>query len=373
MNAECSVEAAPNGASVRTWPEQEFLAVTGQSALPVFVRGLGLASALGLDLPGALAALRSATTVPVMTDAVPGFPWPMYALADWSPDDWLGSARHIVGEVAAQCVPATRAAREGILLIASSSHDIGWREQTLDFSDDIQMFADRVGRWLDWCGPVLTVSTACTSSTNALRSASAWLRAGQARSALVLGIELPNRFTLAGFGALQMLALPEAPHTGLVLGQAVAAVYLEAGERAGEQARWRLLGGANIVNGRETAAPDPQLVCAVCRQALRSSGISAEQVDLVKPHFAAGTCGDETEASAMRTVFSCRPGGLPPMLSFKHRIGHTLGAAGAAELALLINSVDAGLTGVMPAPRYALLCSLGFGGGYAALVLERRL
>jgi len=333
---------------------------------PVFIRGLGLASALGPDLPCALAALRAPATTPVMVEAAPGFSWPVYALADWPPGDWLAAARRTVGGVVAQCGPLPPAAREGILLVASSSQDIGWRERTLDFSSDIHTFADTLARWLDWRGPVLTVSTACTSSTNALHSASAWLRTGQARSALVLGVELPNRLTLAGFGALQMLARPEAPDQGMMLGQAVAAVYLEAG---GEPARWRLAGSANVVNGREAVTPEPQTVRAMCEQALRASGIGAEQIDLFKPHLPASTPQGDAELGAARAVFAHRPGGVPPMQYFKHRIGHTLGAAGAAEMALLIASVDAELNAA--APRYALLHALGFGGGHAALVLER--
>ena len=344
----------------------EMPALTG---LPVFIRGLGLASALGPDLPTALTALRAQAAAPVMMQAAPGFSWPVYALADWSPDDWLGCARRTVCDVVAQCGPMPPAAREGILLVASSSQDIGWCEQTLDFSGGIQAFADTVTRWLDWRGPALTVSTACTSSTNALRSASAWLGAGLARSALVLGVELPNRLTLAGFGALQMLARPETPDQGMMLGQAVAAVYLEAG---GEPARWRLAGGANLVNGREAAAPDPDAVRAMCEQALHAGGIGAEQVDLFKPHLPAGTPQGDAEMGVARAVFAHRPGGVPPMLFFKHRIGHALGAAGAAEMALLIASVDAGLVQRCQAPRHALLHSLGFGGGHAALVLERR-
>jgi 3-oxoacyl-[acyl-carrier-protein] synthase-1 len=80
---------------------------------------------------------------------------------------------------------------------------------------------------------------------------------------------------------------------------------------------------------------------------------------------------------------------LPALASLKAAIGHTLGAAGAAEVALLTACLE---TGIWPtfdyaqdaslnapladrAPqhvRYVLASILGFGGGHAAIVLEDR-
>jgi 3-oxoacyl-(acyl-carrier-protein) synthase len=86
---------------------------------------------------------------------------------------------------------------------------------------------------------------------------------------------------------------------------------------------------------------------------------------------------------ALKQVFAA----LPPLLPLKDWIGHTLGASGAAELALLIACLEngawpvsshaldpaLGVTRTCQAPgsiRYVLMNAIGFGGGHAALVLE---
>jgi 3-oxoacyl-[acyl-carrier-protein] synthase-1 len=146
-----------------------------------------------------------------------------------------------------------------------------------------------------------------------------------------------------------------------------------------------MAGGANVVNGQDPAGVVPGAVVAMCRQALASSALEPHDIALIKPQAAGSTVNDATEARALRQVFDP----LPALLSLKTAIGHTLGAAGAAEVALLTACLE---TGIWPtfdyaqdaslnapladrAPqhvRYVLASILGFGGGHAAIVLEDR-
>jgi 3-oxoacyl-[acyl-carrier-protein] synthase I len=346
-----------------------------------YIAGRGLASALGPDLGSALAALTAGGVAPVPFALADGSAWPCYAIADDEPD-WLVRAERIVRRVAAES-GALVGSREGPLFLASSSLDVGALEQHHDFDRDYVDFAETLAGWLDWRGPVFTVSTACTSGLNALLSARALLRDGQADEALVLGLELRNRVTVGGFGGMQLLsatgALPfGAGRNGLVLGEAVAALRLST-----QPARWRLAGGANVVDGRDPAGTIESAVVAMCRAALADGGLQPADIALVKPQAAGGAASDATEARALHQVFAP----LPPLVSFKAAIGHTLGASGVAELALLGACLD---TGVWPAPRHApdpalnaplataapsharhvLASILGFGGGHTAVVLE---
>ncbi|MBL8451405.1 MAG: hypothetical protein JNK97_01555, partial [Zoogloea sp.] len=93
---------------------------------------------------------------------------------------------------------------------------------------------------------------------------------------------------------------------------------------------------------------------------------------------------DAEEIAGLKAVFAR----LPALNTLKASIGHTLGASGAAELALLTACIDAGrwpdLPACLPDPalavalapecpprlRFILAQILGFGGGHAALVLE---
>jgi 3-oxoacyl-[acyl-carrier-protein] synthase-1 len=349
----------------------------------VYLAGCGLACGLGADLAAAQAALRDGRTAPGSVELGNGLTVPFHAI-DEPGDDWLARAQRLVQRVARESGALDD--RRGALFIASSSVDVGMHETITSATEpDFHDLAECVAGWLDWRGPVFTVSTACTSALNAVRGAAALIRAGDVDHALVLGVELGNRLTVAGFAAMQLLAARQAQplgaaRDGLVLGEAVAALHLSR-----RSARWRLAGEANVVDGRDAAGAVPSAIVAMCRQALAASGLEPADIGLVKLQAAGSPTSDAVELAALREVFDP----LPPLVSLKAHIGHTLGASGAAEIALLARCLE---TGEWPAcddapdpslrvalaaraprdARYVLASILGFGGGHAAVVLEDR-
>ncbi len=348
-----------------------------------YLAGSGLACALGPDLGSALVALGRGGVAPGRIEVAPGFAWPYHAIAEQDPD-WLARARRITRRVAAHS-GALAGPRSGPLFVASSSVDLGAFEDGDGFDCRMLGFAERVAGWLDWRGPVFTVATACTSGLNALLSARTLVRSGDADRVLVLGVELRNRVTVGGFGGMQLLsatrALPfGAGRDGLVLGEAVAALHLSR-----QPGRWRIAGGANVVDGQDPAGTVPGAVVAMCRQALASSGLAPQDIALIKPQAAGSPANDAREAQALRQVFDP----LPALVSLKAAIGHTLGAAGVAEVALLTACLESGVwprfdfapdlglnaplaVRAPPRVRHLLASVLGFGGGHAAVVLEDR-
>jgi 3-oxoacyl-[acyl-carrier-protein] synthase-1 len=175
----------------------------------VYLGGVGLACVLGDDLDAALATLRAGGVRPVPVAVSAHARWPVYKL---SPTDggWDERVRRRVRAVVAQADRAGGAvSRDAPLFVASSSLDIGHMEHEKDdrrLGGDLLDFAEIVAGALAWRGPVFTVSTACTSALNAILAASELLRGGGAEEALVLGAEPDNRFTVAGFGAMQLLS-----------------------------------------------------------------------------------------------------------------------------------------------------------------------
>lgn len=349
-----------------------------------YLAGRALASALGPDLGAATAALR-AGVAPRPVTLADGSAWPCYTIDDGEAD-WASRSRRLIERAAGEAGTTDDTERSGALFIASSSLDVGLLETTHDFDRDHQLFADTVAGWLGWQGPVYTVSTACTSGLNALMSARTLVRHGVVPQALVLGLELRNTLTLGGFAGMQLLsptgALPYGTaRNGLVLGEAVAALRVSA-----TPTRFRIAGGANVVDGRDPAGTIESAVIEMCRRALADSGLAAHDIGLVKPQAAGGVASDATEARALRQVFDP----LPPLVSFKAAIGHTLGASGVAELALLTACLEsndptawpradhpqdpalqAPLASMPPSrARHVLASILGFGGGHAAVVLE---
>ena len=349
----------------------------------VYLAGRGLASALGADLAAALVALAQGGVTTSRYPLADGSAWPLYTIAD-DDSDWTARARRITQRVAHES-GALAGERSGPLFLASSSQDIGAREDSGNFDGDYHCFAETVAAWLDWRGPVFTVSTACTSTLNAMLSAHALIRHGDAARALVLGVELRNRVTIGGFAGMHLLsatrALPfGAARDGRVVGEAVAALHLSR-----EPSRWRFAGGANVVDGRDPAGTVASAIVAMCRQALANSDLQPQDIALIKPQAAGSPLNDATEVHALRQVFDP----LPALVSLNVAIGHTLGAAGAAEVALLTACLEAGVWPRVDYPqdtalnaslaerapasaRHVLACILGFGGGHAAVVLEDR-
>lgn len=353
------------------------------SATPIV--GRGLACALGLDLPGCVAVLRAGGR-PAGVRVLPGNmggEFPCFAIP-YEDDNWYRRAREMVTRVAAEAGVQTGC--RGALFIATSSFDVGAVEAGAAGAavGDYGSFAERVADWLGWAGPVHAISTACTSSLNALIAAQAMLRTGTVDEALVLGVELDNRLTMGGFAALQLLSRTSskpfgAGRDGLVLGESVAAIRLA----AHGEAPWQLAGGANVVDGTNPTGASGDALVAMYARALADCGWRPQDVDLVKVQAAGSPGNDEAEARALRSAF----GQLPALVSLKHVIGHTMGAAGAAEIALLTACLESGawpwacapadpelgveLAVTTPAAQRVLATILGFGGSHATVALER--
>lgn len=350
---------------------------------PVYLAGRALASVLGQDLAQALDALRSGT-LPAATPYALGAHGALpYLRIPGASTDWDTRARALVTRIA-EAAGAVHA-RHGALFIATSCQD-GAAAEPPHRDMDFHALAQRMAGWLDWQGPVFLISTACTSSIQALLSAAEWLRAGEHHDALVLGVELDNQLTVPGFAALQLLSAsqsrPFAPQRdGLVLGEAVAALRLS----TKEVAPWRLLGGANVVDGSVPTGASAPAVARMCQQALAASGLEADALDLIKVQAAGSPGNDAIEAEGLRTAFAT----IPALVSLKPLIGHCMGACGAAEIALLQECLAQGwwprypdaadpALGVHLAPqaphrlRHALAAILGFGGSHAAVVLAHQ-
>jgi len=350
---------------------------------PIHLAGRGLACSLGLSLEQALASLqqgRAHVTQITLPGAMAG-DYPCHTIP-FRNKDWNQRARALVQQVAAEA--GAQGIRDGVLLIATSSFDIGAVERGAT-QLDYQAFADKLASWLDWRGPVHLVSTACTSSLNAMLTAQALLRSGAATDVLVLGIELDNRLTLGGFAALQLLSRSAsqpfgARRDGLVLGEAVAALHLST--RA--EGAWRLAGGASVVDGEQPTGASLRAVNEMCQQALQDSAVAADEIDLIKVQAAGSPGNDVVEAEGLRASFAK----LPPLVSLKAVMGHAMGASGAAEVALLSACLERGvwprcdheldrelgvtLAAVMPPDARRFMATiLGFGGSHASVILER--
>ena len=246
-------------------------------------------------------------------------------------------------------------------------------------------------------GPVATLANACSSGADAIGLAKSWLEAGLCDLALAGGADELSRVTYLGFSSLMIASRePCRPfdrnRSGLNLGEGAGMLVLETQETAREREikpLARLAGCGCGLDAYHPTAPHPEgrgLRRAI-HQALRQAGIAPRDVGFVNTHGTSTPDNDRVEGAVLADIF----GAEIPAAATKAYTGHTLGAAGAIEAVFTVMGLlDQKLPGACgfeePDPdcriapvrtttavhaRYALSNSLAFGGGNAALVLEK--
>jgi len=127
------------------------------------------------------------------------------------------------------------------------------------------------------------------------------------------------------------------------LGEAAAAVILEEnGSSKKSKAAYRFAGGYlfNDNNSLTSAGVDGEMAKNVIGQTLTAAQISPAEIMAIKAHGTGTRDNDLSEGRGLVKVFGDN---LPPVVSLKGAIGHTLGAAGAVETALWISCLEEGM------------------------------
>lgn len=212
--------------------------------------------------------------------------------------------------------------------------------------------AGRIASRLGWRGPVNTLENACSSATVAISWAAMLVARGAQEVALAGGVETLSRTTYAGFNALRLVdERPCRPfdrdRRGLSLGECAAFLVLEPLEAArarGIRPCAEVAGAGMSADAHHMTAPQPdgEGLARAMRAALRSAGVTPDEVDHVNAHGTGTEQNDRAEARAIREVFGARAARLP-VASIKGMVGHCLGAAGAIEAVAAARSLRDGL------------------------------
>ena len=249
-----------------------------------------------------------------------------------------------------------------------------------------------VARQFGFSGPVSTLSVACASGTAAFALALGWLQDDLADAVVVCGLDALSLYIHAGFSGLGALSKDtprpfHAQRDGLLLGEGAAALVVEPFEPARAGARFLAeVGGVGLsTDAVHLTAPDRTGNGAArsMRQAMERPSVTAGEIDTISVHGTGTVFNDAMEAHALQQIF-----GSTPIAShgIKHAIGHTLGAAGAVEAAVVVDALVQGQRPpsppevaedlplprppAAPAPlRIALSTSSAFGGVNSAVVL----
>lgn len=381
----------------------------------VAITGLGVISAAGADRASSLATLRAGVRPALVPCAVAELPVavPMYAVAGQAPA--VDRTFHLALAAVWQALddaglrPLPAGFRLGVCLgttVACQLNDIAfYAAYRATGNPDLEAaerfasgsLAERIARAAHADGPVMTVVNACSSGTDAMGVALAWLRAGLCDAVLAGGADELSAIPASGFFALGVTS-PEPcrpfdrDRQGLNLGEGAGVALLERAESAARRGRPVSLvaaGFGSASDGYHLTAPHPEglgLELAV-RAALADAGCAPDEVDFVNAHGTATRENDRIEGGVLARVF----GPAVRAVSTKGFTGHTLGAAGGIEavftaLALREGWISASLgfatrdeeipfaplAEVTPVVRrYAVSTSLAFGGNNAAFVLAR--
>ncbi|HLZ58812.1 MAG TPA: beta-ketoacyl-ACP synthase II [Ktedonosporobacter sp.] len=210
-------------------------------------------------------------------------------------------------------------------------------------------------------GPNWAAVSACATSGNTIGEAWETIRRGDARVMIAGGSEKAvTPIAMAAFDNMHALSRrnddPQgasrpfsASRDGFVMGEGSAMLILEDLEFArnrGANILAELVGYGCTSDAYHVTDPAPEgrgLVKSM-KMALRKAGLQPEQIDYINAHGTSTPPNDAKETQAIKACFGDHAYKLA-VSSTKSMTGHTLGAAGAVEAVVSIQSI---LTGIIP-------------------------
>jgi 3-oxoacyl-[acyl-carrier-protein] synthase-1 len=208
-----------------------------------------------------------------------------------------------------------------------------------DCADSTEKIADFLGI-SDY---ITTISTACSSSANAIQFGARLIRNGMLDRVVAGGTESLTKFHLNGFNALKILDKePCKPfdenRNGINLGEGAAYLVLESEEMAGHSGNpvlCELIGWGNSCEAFHQTASSPDGIGAylAMKKALEMSALDTEDIQYINAHGTGTDNNDIAEGRAIEKLFGAE---IPKVSSTKQFTGHTTSAAGATEAIISI-------------------------------------
>ncbi len=190
---------------------------------------------------------------------------------------------------------------------------------------------------------VTTITTACSSSANAIALGADLIKCNYLDRVVVGGADSLCKFTINGFNTLMILSDEKCKpfdkfRNGLNLGEGAGFIVLESEEtlkNSGNTVYAKLTGCSNKNDAHhQTATSDNGEGPYLCMQeAIEMAGLQPQEVGYINAHGTGTPNNDLTESVAIQRIFG---NNHPPFASLKPFIGHTLGAAGIVEAIISI-------------------------------------
>lgn len=250
-----------------------------------------------------------------------------------------------------------------------------------------------IGEFFNNPNPVITLSNACISGVLAINTAAMMINSDQYDNVIVTGGDLVSRFVVSGFMSFLSLS-PTAckpfdkNRDGLSLGEAAGTIILSKYPIKDKQ-NIIYRGGATANDANHISGPSRTAEGSfiAIKKAFAEAGLNPNEIDHISAHGTATPYNDEMESNAlkrhhMETV---------PVNSVKGYFGHTLGAAGIIETAILLEEMrqntmlkTAGFNEIGVSNKINIISgnakkelnnclkmASGFGGSNAALIVSK--
>ncbi len=272
----------------------------------------------------------------------------------------------------------------------------------------VNMAAANISHTFNLTGYTNTCVTACAASTQAIGEASEIIRRGGADVIVTGGTEAGIcEIGMGGFSTMRALTTwtgdpvkasrPfDSGRDGFAPSEGSGILIMESLQHAtarGAQIYAEIGGWGVSADAYHLVQPHPEGIGAAkaMQRALDSAGVSLDEIDYINAHGTSTPINDKSETIAIKRVFGEKAYNIP-ISSTKSMVGHSLGASGALEAIVCINSIndrimhptinqeeadpDCDLDYVPNVAREADLDvvmsnSFGFGGQNAALVIKR--
>lgn len=241
-----------------------------------------------------------------------------------------------------------------------------------------------------------TLSTACSTAVHGIGMGAKLIENGTYDLVLAIGTDALSLLTFRGFDSLLLVDYNgtrpfDANRIGISLGEAAGAVLLaspEIAEKLNAPIKGYVAGWGASADAHHMTAPHPEGRGAkeAAEKALKSAGITPDQVDWICAHGTGTPDNDKAEIMAMKQIFTK----VPPFSSMKGALGHTLAASGAVETVYAIEAMKDGYIpasfrfetedpeiGVSPTAGESkelsviVKNSFGFGGNNGSLILTK--
>ena len=388
--------------------------------MKIFVTGIGVVSAIGLNAEENLCSLRSGVTG-IRRSSVYNLMLGEVRLSNEQLIQLLGLPNEDFSRTTLLSILAAKEAwgknkivddiRTGII----SSTSVGgldriekyyFESQTNNSSESYKLMThdngrttERVAAELGVSGYIGTISTACSSGANAIMQGARLIEANKLDRVIVGGCDPLAIFDIKGFSSLniydQEICKPfDESRKGLNLGEGAGFLVLENDQSisiTGNTPLCLLSGWNNATDAfhQTASSANGEGARLAMINALAKANITSEKINYVNAHGTGTGNNDLSESIALKTVFG---DSMPSFSSTKGFTGHTLAAAGAIEAVYCVQAIQSQAvlpnlnfstpmseTGMIPEktfrPReqieYVLSNSFGFGGNCTCLIFGK--